>query len=807
MDCYVCIHGHFYQPPRENPWLEAIELQDSAYPYHDWNERIDAECYAPNSASRILDGDARIERIVNNYANISYNFGPTLLAWMKDKSPETYALVMDADRQSAEKFSGHGSALAQCYNHMIMPLANPRDKHTQVRWGIRDFEYRFGRLPEGMWLPETAVDLESLDILAQHGVRFTVLAPYQARRVRQKRRSWRDVTGGRIDPTMAYKLRLPSRRTISVFFYDGPISRAVAFERLLDRGEYLADRLTGALSDARPWPQLVHIATDGETYGHHHRHGEMALSYALRYIEEHGPATLTNYGEFLERHPPTHEVQIYENTSWSCVHGIERWRSNCGCNGGGQAGWNQEWRRPLREALDWLRDEAAPFFEERGKPLLADPWAARDAYIDVILDRRPEVRANFFNRYAARPLAEPEQVDALRLLELQRHAMLMFTSCGWFFTELSGIETVQVIHYAGRVIQLAKQLGGPDLEPAFLERLEAARSNLAEHRNGRVIFEKWVRPAMVDLRKVGVHYAVSSIFENGDQQNRIYSYSVNCDDYRLLTAGKARLALGRAKITSEITGESADLTFGVAHLGDHNVSGGVREFQSDPDYEAGALELTTIFRGGDLTELIRDLDREFQSGTYSLALLFRDEQRKILRQILESSLGDAEAAYRQIYQNQVSLMRFLANIGMPAPRRLEIAAEVTLNSDLRRAFENDDLDLGKIGALVDEAQVAKVPFDSPTLEYAIRKTLERLATRLASSPGDLPLLEKLNASVAMARSLPFEVALWRAQNIYYNLMLTEYRRVHEQAAAGDPEAQAWAECFRALGSKLSVRVD
>jgi alpha-amylase/alpha-mannosidase (GH57 family) len=804
---YVCIHGHFYQPPRENPWLEAIELQDSAYPFHDWNERIDAECYAPNSASRILDGEGRIASITNNYANISYNFGPTLLAWMKEKSPETYRRVLDADRESSRKFSGHGSALAQCYNHMIMPLANRRDKYTQVRWGIRDFEFRFGRRPEGMWLPETAVDTETLDILAEHGVRFTVLAPYQARRVRQKRRVWRDVTGGRIDPTTAYKLRLPSRRTISVFFYDGPISRAVAFERLLDRGEYLANRLTGSFSDSRPWPQLAHIATDGETYGHHHRHGEMALSYALKYIEETGPATLTNYGEFLERHPPMHEVQIYENTAWSCAHGIERWRGNCGCNGGGPADWNQEWRRPLRDALDWLRDTVAPFFEERGRELLQDPWAARDAYVDVILDRRPEVRACFFSAHATRPLEPREQVDALKLLELQRHAMLMYTSCGWFFSELSGIETVQVIQYAGRVIQLTKQLGGPDLEPQFLDRLECAKGNIPEHRNGRVIYEKWVRPAMVDLRKVGAHYAVSSIFENGNQQNRIYSYSVNCEDYRLLTAGKARLALGRAKITSEITEESLDLTFGVAHLGDHNVSGGVREFRGETDYEATAQELTAVFRGGDLAELIRVLDREFQPGTYSLALLFRDQQRKILRQILESNLGDAEAAYRQIYQNHVSLMRFLANIGMPAPKRLEMAAEVTLNTDLRLAFENEDPDLGRISALVDEAQVAKVPFDSPTLEYAIRKTIERMAVRFAATPRELPLLEKLNASVAMARSLPFEVALWRAQNIYYNLMLTEYPEARDQAAAGDPEAQAWAECFRALGSKLSVRVD
>jgi alpha-amylase/alpha-mannosidase (GH57 family) len=804
---YVCIHGHFYQPPRENPWLEAIELQDSAYPYHDWNERIDAECYAPNSASRILDPEGRIARIVNNYASISYNFGPTLLAWMKEKSPETYRRVLDADEESVREFAGHGSALAQCYNHMIMPLANQRDKYTQVRWGIRDFEARFGRRPEGMWLPETAVDIQTLDILAENGILFTILAPHQARRERQKRQKWRDVSGARIDPTMAYKLRLPSRRATTIFFYDGPISRAVAFENLLDRGENLAGRLIGAFSDARPRSQLVHIATDGETYGHHHHYGEMALSYALQYIQEKQLAKLTNYGEFLSLQPPVCEVQIHEDTSWSCVHGIERWRSDCGCNTGGQPGWNQQWRQPLREALDWLRDEAVVFFEQRACELLRDPWAARDDYIDVILDRSAEVRASFFNRHATRTLEERERITALNLFELQRHAMLMYTSCGWFFSELSGIETVQVIQYAGRVIQLAKHLGGPDLEPGFLDRLERAKSNIPEHGDGRRIYEKFVRTAMVDLEKVGVHYAVSSIFENGSQTGRIYSYSVERQDYRLLTAGKARLAIGKAKITSEITLDSAELTFAAAHLGDQNVTGAVRQYRDEALYTAAVQELSSVFLQGDFAQLIRVADREFEPGTYSLARLFRDEQRKIVRQILGSSLAAAEAAYRQIYENHVTLMRFLAGIGMPAPKSLEVAAEVTLNSDLREELEKDDLDFGRISALVEEDRVAKVPFDAPTLEFTIRKTLERLAERLANKPADLSLLEKLDAAVGMAIGLPFQVVLWRIQNTYHGLMLSAYGEFRALAGKGDRDGSAWVERFRALGTKLSVRVE
>jgi len=236
MDRYLCIHCHFYQPPRENPWLESIELQESAYPYHDWNERITAECYEPNAASRILTTDNRIIRIVNNYSRISFNVGPTLLSWMANRAPETYQAILDADRESQQRFSGHGSAIAQVYNHMIMPLANRRDKQTQVFWGIRDFESRFNRAPEGMWLAETAVDIETLEVLAANGIQFTILAPSQARHERRVTTTkFKNVEGGKIDPTRPYVCNLPSGRSINLFFYDGPISRAVAFEGLLQR--------------------------------------------------------------------------------------------------------------------------------------------------------------------------------------------------------------------------------------------------------------------------------------------------------------------------------------------------------------------------------------------------------------------------------------------------------------------------------------------------------------------------------------------------------------------------------------------
>ncbi len=802
---YICIHGHFYQPPRENPWLEAIELQDSAYPYHDWNERITAECYAPNSAARILNADGRIERIVNNYAHISYNFGPTLLAWMKDNAPRVYRAVLDADRQSRRQFSGHGSAMAQAYNHMILPLANSRDKRTQVLWGIRDFKSRFGRMPEGMWLPETAVDIETLEILAAAGIRFTVLSPFQAGRARSRgARAWRDVKGGRIDPSTVYLHRLPSGQSINLFFYDGPISKAVAFENLLDRGENLAHRLAGAFSDRREWPQLVHMATDGETYGHHRRYGDMALAYALHYIESDQIAQLTNYAEFLDRHPPAHEVQIVENSSWSCFHGVERWRGNCGCNSGGHPGWNQEWRAPLREALDWLRDKLAEEFETRAAAFFADPWHARDEYIDVVLDRSRSSVKRFFSRHARAPLSSKDQAVALKLLEIQRHAMLMYTSCGWFFDEISGIETVQVIQYAARALQLAEELTGDSLEEGFLERLESARSNIPEYGNGRKIFEKFVRPSVVDLQKVGAHYAISSLFDEYGDKSQIYCYSVKRNDFRLLQEGKARLALGKVTITSDITRESNVISFGVLHLGDQNVYGGVRPFGGDEAYQAMAGETAEVFRRGDLPELIRAVDRNFATGTFSLRYLFRDEQRKIVNLILDNATAEASGLYRGFYAQYGSLIRFVAEMGVPLSPQFQMAVDFSLHEELYTALSKDHAEPDRIAEILAQIERAGIPLHRVSLEFTFRRTVERAAHALQQHPEDIARLQSFEQAASISALLPFDVNLWRAQNIYFEVMQAYAPDCKIRAEAGDEEAQRWLTMAASLGEKLYV---
>ncbi len=808
MERYICIHGHFYQPPRENPWLEAIELQDSAYPYHDWNHRINAECYAPNSSSRILDDEGRIRQIVNNYSRISFNFGPTLLSWLESEAPDIYQAILEADRQSQNLFPGHGSAIAQAYNHMIMPLANRRDKDTQVIWGIHDFERRFGRAPEGMWLPETAVDLETLDTLAEYGVKFTVLAPRQARRVRQiGGRAWRDVQDGRIDPTMPYLQRLPSGRSITLFFYDGPISQGVAFEGLLTRGENLANRLLGAFSADRTWPQIIHIATDGETYGHHHRFGDMALARAMEWIETDSEAQLTNYGQHLEKHLPTHQVEIVENTSWSCVHGIERWRSDCGCNTGGHQDWNQSWRAPLRQALDWLRDTLTPIYEQHAAQYLNDPWDARNDYISVILDRSAGNVDDFISRHARNLLSDKERVRVLKLLELQRQLLLMYTSCGWFFDELSGIETSQVIQYAGRAVQLAEELFGDSVEESFLERLEDAKSNLPEHRDGRVIYAKFVKAAAVDLSRVSAHYAVSSLFNVNQYSDRVYCYRVEREDYQLQEAGEVKLAVGRAKIASEITHEEAEFNFGVLHFGDHNLAGGVTEAEGGQEDEGLNTEITEAFRRSDFADVIRHLDRAFGASIYSLRTLFRDEQRKILDTILQSMQEETENAYRQIYEHHAPLMRFLVDLNVPIPETLLTVAETAMNIEVRRSFQEETLNLDRARFLFSETTAWHLELDVAGLSYTIEQTLARLAERFQGDPADTEALKRFEAVSETASTLPFELNLWKPQNSYYRVLQVEYPFYSGRAAQGEAMAQEWVEHFASLGNSLRVRVE
>lgn len=487
----MCIHGHWYQPPRENPFTGRVDDQPSAAPFPNWNERITAECYLPNTKAEILDHDGSVRRRLNNYEYISSDWGPTLLEWLEIHSPETYGAIIEADRVSVDRFGGYGSGLAHTYNHTILPLSNTRDKKTQILWGIADFVHRFGRRPEGIWLPETAVDLESLAIALDAGVRFTVLSPYQASAV-EADGAWLDVEDGSVDPRFPYAVELGDAHQVGVFFYDGPLSQEVAFNGMLEDGTLLAKRLVDALGEPADEAVLAHVATDGETYGHHHRHGEMALARAIEELEADPGVELTNYARFLTDHPPSRRAKVLEGTSWSCAHGVERWRSNCGCSSGRHPDWHQEWRAPLREALDHLRDRMVGEFEGRGGTVLEDPWDARDHYIEVILGGAPE---DFLARHGRRGLDDGQARLAIDLLEIQHRAMLMYTSCGWFFDDVSGLETVFVLRHAGRVIDLSRRVLGIDMEPGFLAILDRAPSNV-DARTGRDVYLASVGPYM-----------------------------------------------------------------------------------------------------------------------------------------------------------------------------------------------------------------------------------------------------------------------------------------------------------------------
>jgi len=802
---FICIHGHFYQPPRENPWLETVETQDSAAPYHDWNERICAECYAPNGAARVVNVKNQITRIVNNYARISFNFGPTLLSWLKENAQRTYRMILDGEGRSRQRNRGHSSAMAQGYNHMILPLANARDRATQIRWGIADYENSFGSPPEGMWLPETAADTATLEALATNGIRFTLLAPHQCKRIRPLKGDgdWTDMPDATVDTTRPYLVRFASGASISVFFYNGPVSRAIAFEGLLDSSENLVARLKGGFKDSAQ-PQLVHVATDGETYGHHHKYGEMGLAYALRLLEQDKTVKLTNYAAFLEQFPPEFECEIVEDTSWSCVHGVERWRSNCGCNGG-HPGWNQEWRAPLRKALDELRDALIPLSEQHGSSLFRDVWAARDAYIQVVLDRSAESVDRFFAAQQAHPLNDDERVRALELMEMQRHAQLMFTSCGWFFDDIAGIETVQVIAYAARVLQLASQVFGEQaapLAPAFLARLAEAHSNDPKAGDGASIYKKCVETQELHLEQVAAHYAISSVFSSFADETELFCYRVRRISYEIHTSGRGRLALGRVHVASTITGHAQSFSFAVLHFGDQNITAAVKAY-SETDaaaFEAFSAGASGHVQRADFPEVIRLLDRFYGHADYSLTSLFTDEQRRIVQLILNSTLWDIENSLTTIYQDHASLLHYLSQASLPKPPALTLAAGFAINAGLRRVLEVDPIDVARLRSYLSLAKADLVPLEIATLSYIADLRMKRAMVELQMSSGSLEMLDRALALARILTELPFDLNLWQAQNIWYEILRTSG---YALTALTKEDRPRWERDFNELGRCLT----
>ena len=721
---FLTVHGHFYQPPRENPWLEAIEQQDSALPFHDWNERINSECYNPNSVSKIVNSDNHILDVVNNYEYMSFNFGPTLLSWMEENAPITYERIIKADINSRKLHGGHGNAIAQVYNHMIMPLANERDKQTQVKWGKKDFEYRFGREPEGMWLAETAVDDDTLRVLVENGIKFTILSPYQAQKIRKEgEENWQDVSWGNIDPARSYRYYIKSApdKYIDLFFYDGAISKSVAFDELLRDGNKFIHRLEDGISTIRNYPQLVNIATDGESYGHHTKFGDMAMAYAIKLKMKDAGFIVTNYAEYLEKYRSNWEVDLKPVSSWSCFHGVGRWCEDCGCSTGGHPGWNQKWRKPLREALDYLRDETVSLTKKIGKKYFLNPDLARNNYINVILDRSEANVKSFQEEYFVPDLSEEDKVRAMELLEIQRQAMLMYTSCGWFFSEISGIETVQIMKYAARVMQLMKSFVKKDLEARFLEILDEAKSNLEEYGSGRDVYERFVRPSIVTPKQIVSLWAISSLYTDFEDEEDVYCYRIKKQSYKRVVKGNSQLVIGHIEVKSKVTLEKSNLVFTLLQFSGGDFHCAIKEY-SDNFLET-RKELIRTYLVSPLTEIIRTIDNYYGTEYFTLKDIFIEERRKILQTMLKDKLQNFANTYETMYNEGKGSIYQMQSLGLDIPHEFKISAQYVLtkqfndlfvaskgflNSDILQQASDINFEAKRIGIEIDKTPTAKI---------------------------------------------------------------------------------------------------
>ena len=760
---YLCIHGHFYQPPRENAWLEEIEIQDSAAPYHDWNSRICAECYSPNTLARVLDGNKDLIELTNNYARMSFNFGPTLLSWMEKHEPEVYQAILEADRLGRERFSGHGGAIAQVYNHMILPLANARDKVTQVKWGIADFEKRFGRKPESIWLAETACNTETLNVLADEGMKFVILAPGQCKRVRKiGEEKWQEVGAG-VDPKRAYRCNLPGGKSIVLFFYDGPISQGIAFSDTLSSGEKFASRLLSTYN-AGDEAQLMHIATDGETYGHHQKFAEMALAYCLKKVEETPDVELTVYGEFLAKYPPQYEAQIVENSSWSCFHGVERWRANCGCNSGMKPGWHQKWRGPLREALDFVRDEMVKTFETIGRQYFKNPWDARNDYIDLVLDRSLDAQHRFFLKHATEK-AWNDRPTALMLLEMQRNAMLMYTSCGWFFDEISGIETVQIMQYAARAIELNRVISGTDLEPAFMEKLAEAPSNLKELKNGAVVYERYVKPQAMPIEKIALEHVVSMLSDDTVNPQKAYECDVLSYAPQKLAAPGFRLCYGDITLKSRTTLLERKVQFAVFQQGAAEFVCAAGD-DGTLDRNAVFSKIEEFFHMGKCEDCAAYIRQAFPLQ-YPLVSMFQDVRRKVMDSVLQKMNEETDKKFTEVFEQQYPVVRGLQLIGSPIPKPFLTVAEFVLSEDLKAEFRAADVNVNAVEELMEDVKTLGLDVSKGTVRDAVTEKLTFLAFAFARNPSNNAAALKLVEFLNYADIFGFEPDTVRAQEFVF----------------------------------------
>lgn len=824
----MAIHGHFYQPPRENPWFEFIETEESAHPFHDWNERIARECYRPNAYARLLDEKGRILEIINNYSSISFNFGPTLLRWLEKNFPSLYQKILEADREGLRKF-GHGNAIAQVYNHIILPLANQRDKETEVLWGMADFEKRFRRKPEAMWLPETAVNYPTLRVLVKYGMGYLILSPFQALRVRPfGGKRWTEVTQGRIDTTQPYRCFIKDSsgkklldQFIDIFFYNGIIAKEIAFGDLLKDGNTFCNRFIQFYQGSKERPQLIHIATDGETYGHHKKFGEMALAYALEKGFQTRGMEIINPGAFLKRFPPVYEVEIDEGpkgegTSWSCAHGVGRWKEDCGCSTGEKPGWNQKWRKPLREALDLLRDELNLVFEGEGEKIFKEVWEARNGYIEILLDRSPERIKSFFERYGLKDTPEKERIKGLKLLEMQRHALQMFTSCGWFFADLSGLETILILQHAARAIQLAEELTGEEVEKKFLARLSEAKSNLPEMGRGDQVYQRFVKPKCVTPAKVVNHFAISSLFNGGEGEKRIFSYRVEKIHYEKIGKEKGWLLIGQVRITPEVIPEKKEFFFGLIPAEKEVFRTWVSEYRDSLAFETLREKGTDHLEKGE-EEMIKVLTSLLGNQTFTIQDIFREERQNIFQKLIQKEFDEHRRIYADLFDKTKQVVEPLSKEGLEIPYEIRVAAEITLShrlfqevNELKRDFKTTR-ERGEIDRMIEEAREHGYQLRREKSVLVLNEILKEKMNGLQKIEGpDLhrqgEQIKEVMILLDLAKKWDFKISLEEAQNLMGQL-LDESVGGLEKYWWGNGAARPFPQNLIILAEKLGFNVE
>jgi hypothetical protein len=758
-----CLHGHFYQPPRENPWTEVVVREPSAAPYHDWNERVTAECYRPNGWARILDEQGRIVAIVDNYKRLSFNVGPTLLSWLEAHAPGAYARIVAADR--AER-----RAIAQGYGHAILPLCNDRDLRTQVRWGLADFRHRFGRHAEGLWLPETAVDDRVLAVLAEEGVRFTILAPAQVTALRPLHAGgrgdggWREVDASRPEVPSVVRWRHPDDPGVGVdiVVYDGAISHDVAFGGFSSQA--VVDRVVGA------GRELVAVACDGETFGHHHHFADRGVAYALAVESGRRGVSLPRLADWLAAHPPTLEARVAVS-AWSCAHGVGRWKEDCGCSTGGEAGWNQAWRAPLRAALDVVGAAATEVFERRGPEVLHDPWAARDAYVEVLLGA---VDGQAF--VAEHVVAGADPVTALVLLEAQRHALLMYTSCGWFFNDLAGLETVQILRYAARALDLLDEVGEAAPVEAFLDVLAGARSNRAEEGTGRDVWERYVVPSRVDPGRIVAHLALTDLLGGDEPPDSLGGFAVEREVQESVGRGVVTATAGALTLTHGRTGRTTRWAYGALHLGGLEVTGAVREAAGEPGRDAAdvAALLDATRSGERVTELLRLLVERFGPREFGLESALPSEGGDVARVVAGELADRFVAAYEQLRADHHDTLAALALAETPLPPELRLPLEAVLSRRLeaevlRAGGSADPADYRGARAVARVARVERVRLASSRAAIALARAAAHAVDLVTASPSDETVAAAVGM-VALPAALGVDADLGVAQELLYDAL-------------------------------------